>query len=106
MAEKPKRTRWGLWVVAFLLVAYPLSVTPVHWLIGRESLPYSATHIYKPLDWLASMAPQPLAQWWKHHRFMAIMDAIPMPPDEPLGYPMHRRWQELERRRPKSANAN
>lgn len=52
MEEQCKPTRWGLWLVVglVLLVAYPLSMGPVSWLIDHKYLNYdTGWRPYQPI---------------------------------------------------------
>ncbi len=87
MEEQRKPRHWLMWLVASLVVAYPLSLYPTHWLIARKWLPISATAIYEPIDYIAQMAPRPIYDWWNACRFDSQTDCLIAdgwaPPDPP-----------------------
>ena len=93
MQEMSKRRNLGVWfavAMTLLVVAYPLSLYPVHWLILKHRLPFSATRIYKPIDWIATMTPRPVSNWWREHRFWSQIDCVlddcaTVPPSKPIG---------------------
>lgn len=55
MADQPRRKSGVVWLWLFpaLLIAYPLSVGPMAWLVSKTGWEWLAV-IYAPLDWLGN----------------------------------------------------
>jgi hypothetical protein len=73
---EPRNRRWiWYWLVATSLIAYPLSVGPVHWIYRKSFVappPYALQLFYKPLEWLYETIPLVKTLYDKYFEFLGV----------------------------------
>jgi hypothetical protein len=72
-----RRERWAKWAAVAtvtMLLAYPLSIGPIHWTCHRLSAPdwiWNAVYqVYEPLFVVAFYGPEPVSRWLAQYSFI------------------------------------